>query len=503
MAERDKKGRFIKGGVGNPKGRMPKTREIKFFDLTVSAVSEDDWNSIVDKAKEQAKRGDAVARKWLADYLVGQAVSRMDNERLTAGQELGEQKLLTLPADVIASSFLSVYRDIRANKHMEYLLKGGRGSTKSSFASLDIIELIQNNPGVHALVMRQVANTLRDSVYSQIVWAIGILGLTEKFKCLTSPLEIEYIPTKQKIYFRGADKPEMIKSIKPVFGHIGILWFEELDQFHGPEAIRKIEQSTLRGGNEAWEFKTYNPPRTSANWVNKYIQMPKANQYQHHSTYLDVPPEWLGQTFIDEAEHLKEVNPLAYQHEYLGAVNGTGGLVFENVIIRKITDEEIAQFDRVMHGLDFGWYPDPAHYSRVHFDAARRTLYVFGELRRWKTSNKDFYKELVEYGYAPEGTLICDSASPKDISDFREYGASARGAEKGESSVLYSIKWFQSLVAIVIDPERCPHSAEEFLGYEYLTDHDGNFISDFPDKNNHAIDSCRYATNLQWRRRGQ
>jgi phage terminase large subunit len=438
-------------------------------------------------------------------FLKTQAWKRGYIEHLPSPEEppKPEEKLISVPADVLAPSFFSVYRDARDRRHMEYLLKGGRGSTKSSFTSLMLVCLLVNNPGIHALAMRQVANTLRDSVYSQIVWAIQILGLEDKFKCLTSPLEIEYLPTKQKVYFRGADKPEMVKSIKPVFGHIGILWFEELDQFHGPEEIRKIEQSVLRGGEEAWEFKTYNPPRTAANWVNKYVQIPKPNQLQHHSTYLDVPTEWLGQTFIDEGEFLKEVNPTAYNHEYLGQVVGTGGMVFENLQLRKISDNEIEQFDRVLHGLDFGYYPDPAAYVRCHYDAARLTLYIFNEYRAQKMSNRDLYDNLVRIGLGHDDLLIADSAEPKSVADFKDYGASCRGAEKGQESVKYSMKWLQSLRAIIIDNERAPYAAEEFLNYEYEQDKDSNFISAYPDRDNHFIDSVRYATNLIWRRKGQ
>jgi phage terminase large subunit len=408
------------------------------------------------------------------------------------------------PADVLAQSFINVYRDSRDSKHMEYLLKGGRGSTKSSFTSLDLVYLLVTHPTVHALAMRQVANTLRDSVYSQIVWAIGTLGLSDSFNATTSPLEIEYKPTGQKIYFRGADKPEMIKSIKPTFGHIGILWFEELDQFHGQEAIRKIEQSTLRGGEEAWEFKTYNPPRTAANWVNKYVLIPKANQLQHHSTYLDVPPEWLGKTFIDEAEHLKAVNPAAYEHEYLGWVNGTGGMVFENVKIRKITDEEIATFEHILFGLDFGYFPDPLHWLKMHYNPATLTLFIFDEFRAFKTKNRKLYEVLTkEKGMTPADLLIADSEDPKSIADLREYGLACRGAEKGPGSLDYSMKWMQSLAAIIIDNERCPYAAEEFLNYEFEKDKEDNFISAYPDKNDHGIAAGRYGTNLIWRRRGQ
>lgn len=423
----------------------------------------------------------------------------------TNTQPTGEVRstAFALPADVIAPVFLAAYRDIRDRKHTEYLFYGGRGSTKSTFVSLVMIWFLVNNPGVHVMAIRQVANTLRDSVYSQIVWAISELGLDDDFKCMTSPLEIEYRPTGQKIYFRGADDPGKIKSIKPAFGYIGVLWFEELDQFHGEESIRKIEQSVIRGGDEAFIFKSFNPPRTANNWANKYAKIPKESQYQHASTYLDVPAEWLGKTFIEEAEHLKAVNPPAYEHEYLGLANSAGGLVFENVQIRKITDEEIGQFDRVLHGLDWGFYPDPAHYSRCHYDAARLTLYIFGEYRAFKQSNRALYDALVKQGLTPEDSLICDSAEPKSVADFRDYGAAARGAEKGPESVKYSIKWLQSLRSIVIDNQRCPASAEEFLSYEFERDKDGEVISEYPDRDNHAIDSVRYATNLIWRRRGQ
>lgn len=402
----------------------------------------------------------------------------------------------------IAPSFFDVYRDIQNHGHTEYVFKGGRGSTKSSFVSEAIIELIINNPDWHVLATRQVANTLRDSVYSQLVWAINYLGLSDKFKCTTSPLEITYLPTGQKIYFRGGDDPLKIKSIKPRFGSINILWFEELDQFRGPEAVRSIVQSAIRGGDKGYILKSYNPPRSRGNWVNKELELPKDDRYTHESTYLTVPADWLGQTFIDEAEFLREINPPAYEHEYMGVSTGVGGMVFENVEIRRITDEEIAQFDRIYHGLDFGYYPDPAHYARCHFDAARRTLYVFGELRRWKHSNRALYDALVEYGLTPADLLICDSAEPKSVADLTEYGALARGAEKGAESVSYSIKWLQGLTKIIIDNTRCPYTTEEFLDYEYDQTKDGEYISSYPDEKNHAIDAVRYALNLLWRRRG-
>ncbi len=404
---------------------------------------------------------------------------------------------------LIADSFAPVRRDILNNKHTEYVETGGRGSTKSSFISIEGIELLKNNPQMHWLVLRQVRDTLRDSVYNQILWAIETLGLSEEFEAKVSPLEITYKPTGQKIYFRGADDPMKIKSIKVPFGYIGIIWFEELDQFKGPESVRSIEQSAIRGGDKAYILKSFNPPKTANNWANQYIKIPKESRLVHHSTYKDVPPEWLGKVFIEEAEFLKSINPDAYEHEYEGVANGTGGAVFDNVVLETITDKQIANFDRIYRGIDWGWFPDPFHYGAMHYDAARLTLYIFDEYRCNKQSNRQTADKLIEKGVPFNELITCDSAEEKSVSDYKSYGFTARGAEKGPGSVEYSMKWLQSLRKIVIDPARCPATAKEFLEYEYEKDKDGNIISGFPDENNHAIDMTRYAMSPVWKRRGK
>lgn len=415
-----------------------------------------------------------------------------------------EEEEFKLPANLIAPAFSKVLFDIEEENHSEYLLAGGRGSTKSSFVGLEVINLIKKNSNMHACILRQVANTLRDSVFNQIKWAIGALDLEEEFKTTLSPLEITYIPTGQKIYFRGADDPDKIKSIKVPFGYIGIAWFEELDQFAGPEAVRKIEQSIIRGGDKAFIFKSFNPPKTVNNWANKYAKVPKATRYDHVSTYLDVPQKWLGKPFIDEAEFLKSINPSAYEHEYLGIANGNGGNIFDNVKIRTITDEEVNTFDRVYNGVDWGWFPDPWAFNRMHYDSARRTLYIFDEAHENKKSNKATAKILKEkHNIKTNDKVTCDSAEPKSIDDYKVEGIFARGAIKGPGSVEYSMKWLQSLNAIVIDNSRCPNTATEFLDYEYERDKEGNVISGYPDVNNHHIDAVRYAMEEVWKRRGQ
>ena len=405
--------------------------------------------------------------------------------------------------DIVADVFHPMIRDVRKGNHSEYVLPGGRGSAKSSGISCIIPELIKNNPNMHALVLRKVGNTIKDSVYAQMKWAIAKLGLEDEFRFKVSPFEITYIPTGQKIYFRGADDPLKIKSIKPEFGYIGILWLEELDQFAGPEEVRSIQQSAIRGGDKAYRFKSFNPPRSKNNWANEYTEEAETQNDAAmvvRSTYLDVDPDWLGEQFINDAEHLKEVNPDAYENEYMGKANGNGGNVFEYIEDRPITDEEISHMDRIYQGVDFGWYPDAYAFIRAYYDSAREKIYLIDENYVHKTSNELTAQWIKEKGY-DDYRIICDSAEPKSISDYRDTGLPAVEAIKGPGSVEYGFKWLQRRT-IVIDRNRTPNAYDEFTRYEYDRDKDGNIISGYPDGNDHAISAVRYAFEPLFNRRG-
>lgn len=406
-------------------------------------------------------------------------------------------------SDIISPAFVEPHRAIKAGTINELVEKGGRGSAKSSHLSVEVILELLRHPDCHAVVMRKVGNTLRTSVYAQICWAIAELGLTDRFRCTVSPMECVYRKTGQKIMFFGLDDPGKLKSIKVPFGYIGIAWFEELDQFDGPEQVRNVEQSLFRGGAYSMCFKSFNPPAMARNWANRYVLESKPGKLVHHSTYLTTPPEWLGPRFIDDAEHLKSVNETAYRHEYLGEVVGSGTQVFENLGITAISDYQITQFDRILSGVDWGWYPDPFAFNRMHYDAGRKTLYIFDEVTRRRTSNRDT-AELVKQRIAPGELVTADSAEEKSCEDYRSYGIRCRGAEKGPGSVNYSMKWLQSLEHIIIDPERCPDTVKEFAEYEYeRDDKTGDVLPGYPDLDNHHIDAVRYATNRIWKRRGQ
>ncbi len=394
-------------------------------------------------------------------------------------------------SEKIGPAFYSVARDVFQHGHTHYDESGGRGSLKSSFVSIVVPLLLIRNPGTHALVLRKVANTIRDSVYAQYIWAIGELGMAAYWEAKVSPMELIYKPTGQKIMFRGADDPMKIKSIKVPFGYIAVTHFEEKDQFAGRAEIRNILQSTMRGGSVFWNFESYNPPISRDNWANKDSLEERADRLCHKSTYLQAPPEWLGQQFLDEAEHLKETDERAYQHEYLGIPVGTGGNVFDNLELRKITDEEISHFDRIYQGVDWGWFPDPFAFIRLHYDRARETIFLIDEIYQNKLTN-EASGELIKKRNYTDAYITCDNAEPKSAADYRALGLPAKEAVKGPGSVDYGMKWLQRR-KIVIDRRRTPNAYNEFVNYEYERNKDGDIISGYPDANNHLIDATRYA----------
>lgn len=403
-------------------------------------------------------------------------------------------------SEKIGSAFYDVAHDVFHHGHTHYDFSGGRGSLKSSTVSVLVPLLLINNPGTHALVLRKVANTIRDSVYAQYIWAIGELGMAAYWEAKVSPMELIYKPTGQKIMFRGADDPMKIKSIKVPFGYIAVTHFEEKDQFSGRAEIRNILQSTMRGGSKYWNFESYNPPISRDNWANKDSLEERADRLCHKSTYLQAPPEWLGEQFLAEAEHLKATDERAYQHEYLGIPVGTGGNVFDNLELREITDEEIAQFDRIYQGVDWGWFPDPFAFIRLHYDRARETIYLMDEIYQNKLTNEASGNIIIQRGYK-DAYITCDSAEPKSVTDYRAMGLQAKAAVKGPGSVDYGMKWLQRR-KIVIDRKRTPNAYNEFVNYEYDRNKDGDIISGYPDENNHLIDATRYAVERISRRMG-
>lgn len=478
-------------------------KEKKLFKKAVEEKLGQSLESMVDAMIKQANEGNVKAFEVLRDT-AGQNPDKIKDEV----EE--EKRVIYIPAKDIGKAFVDLYRDIEERKHYEYWLEGGRGSIKSSFWSELVAEILENNENMCALLIRKVGNTLKDSVFSQMQWGIDKLAETypevgKHWKATKSPLEIKNENTGQIIYFRGADDPVKIKSIKPPKGkYIGIVVYEEFDQMNGMNEVGTIDRSVIRGGEDFIMLRVYNTPTSSQHFVNKEKRIPKADRLVHRSTYLDVPREWLGSKFFDEAEYMKSVNERQWRNVYLGEETGTGGNVFENVELREITDSEIETFDYIYMGIDWGWFPDPMAWTKMCYNPSQRTLYIFDEFVVNRMSNEDVWNYLVENkGVTTDDMIIADSAENKSIGDFKSYGAFIKGAEKGAGSVDYSMKWLASLTKIVIDPKRCPTSADEFSTYEYEQDKDGNYISGYVDADNHCIDSVRYALNKIWKKKGE
>lgn len=419
--------------------------------------------------------------------------------------------------ELVAPNFIDLLKAVVKHTFREYCLVGGRGSTKSSFISLAIICIVVLFPKVNALICRKYSNTMRESVYEQMLWAIGKLNVERFFRCTVSPMRIEYIPTGQLIIFRGVDKPVKLKSIKLNKGYFGVLWFEESTEFT-PDEIRSVKQSTMRGGEDFWTFDSFNPPVNRNNWKNKDVQIDKPGRIVHRSDYRTVPIEWLSQAAIDEAEWLKENNPRLYQNEYMGECTGSGLDVFENIKEIALSDEDIGRFDYYFHGVDWGYFPDPWAYCAMAYKPDTRELFIYDELKAFKKGNPETSELLLAHlqegpwkwynSAIPRSPQECgvkltpDSAEPKSIADYRAYGWHCHEPTKTGLRD-YGFKWLQSLAAIHIDKRRAPETWDEFHGYEAKTNRDGEIISSYPEgQKDHFIACVRYAMEEVYRRKG-
>jgi PBSX family phage terminase large subunit len=358
---------------------------------------------------------------------------------------------------------------------------------------------MMKDPKANCVAMRKIRDTCKDSIYAQFLWAIEALGVSEFWKATVSPMELTYIPTGQKIIFRGLDSPLKLKSIKFSKGYAKYCWFEELAEFAGMEEIRSITQSIMRGGEEFVAFYSYNPPRNKSAWVNSEKMIKRPDRLVHESTYLTVPRDWLGKAFLFEAEQLAKTNEKAYQHEYLGIPVGIGGEIFQNVMIRTISDVEIESFDKIRRGIDFGYSIDPVHYMECHFDRKNKRLFIFYEIHKVGMSNRKLARA-IKVQNPDNCEIIADSAEGKSIAQLNEeYQMNVLPCKKGKDSVDFGVKFLQDLEEIIIDDDRCQNTAREFLNYEYDKDREGNWKAKFPDKNNHSIDTARYAINDEMR----
>ena len=400
-------------------------------------------------------------------------------------------------SELLAAKFYDVWRAAKQKNILNVVCSGGRGSGKSSNVAHIITQFLMRYP-VNAVGIRKIDNTLEQSVYEQMKWAIEEQKVTHLFKFNKSPLRITFLPRGNYMVFRGAQYPERIKSLKDSRFPFAIAWVEELAEFRTEEEVTTITNSLLRGElDEGLQYKfffTYNPPKRKQSWVNKKYgtQFVSGNTFVHHSTYLDNP--FIAKEFIKEAEETKKKNEMKYRWEYMGEAIGSGITPFNNLEFREITDEEAANFDNIRNGLDFGYATDPLAFVRWHYDKKHNGIYAIDEFYGQKISNRQAANWIKSRGYQSD-RIAADSAEPKSIAELHgDYNLpNIYGVKKGPDSVEFGERWLDDLDFICIDPKRTPNIAREFESIDYQTDRDGNPKPRLEDKDNHTIDATRYA----------
>ena len=408
-------------------------------------------------------------------------------------------------SEIINKNFYEFWKTINSDRYLFHVLKGGRASAKSTHIAIWLVLALMKYP-VTCLCIRKVGNTLAESVFEQLKEAIDILNVGHVWKIQKSPLQLIYIPRGNKFIFRGADDPSKIKSIKMSKYPIAFVWFEELGEFKTEDEVSTIVNSVLRAelppGLSYKVIYSYNPPKRKQSWVNKKFetQFIPNNTYVHHSTYLDNPH--ISKAFIEEANEVKKKNEFKYRWEYLGEPIGSGVVPFSNLEFRTITDEEIASFDNIRQGNDFGYATDPMAFVRLHYDKKKRTIYFIDEIYGVKMSIRELASRIKSKKY-DDYPITCDSAEPRSIAELREHGIKALKAKKGPGSIEFGENWLDDLEAIVIDVKRTPNVAKEFENIDYQTDKDGNIRPKLEDKDNHSIDATRYSLELDMKTHGR
>lgn len=367
--------------------------------------------------------------------------------------------------------------------------KGSRGSKKSKTSALWHIRTLMKYPLANALVVRKVGNTLRDSCYSDLIWAIDKLGVSHKWKCTTSPLEITYIPTGQKILFRGLDSPFKITSVSVPHGVLNLLWIEEAYEILKEDEFDTIDES-IRGELPEGYFKrvtiTFNP-WSELHWLKRrFFDVPKDNVLAMTTTYKC--NEFLSETDIQMYEDIRRRSPSRARIACDGEWGIAEGLIFDNWRVEDLTDK-IPRFDKIYCGMDFGYAADPNALLKLHFDRKKKEIYIFGEYYQAGMTDSELLRVCKEF--FGNMYVTCDSAEPKTIDYLVANGIRAGGAVKGADSILRGIRWLLGF-DIIID-ERCVNYISEISQYAWKKDKFGNVMAIPVDENNHLLDSTRYA----------
>ena len=373
------------------------------------------------------------------------------------------------------------------------VVKGGRGSKKSTTTALWIIYNMMKYPLANTLIIRRVFNTHKDSTYTQLKWASNVLKVSHLWKFSKSPLEATYIPTGQKILFRGLDDPMSITSITVEHGHLCWCWFEEAFQVMNEDDFNKVDMS-IRGELPKGYFKqitlSFNP-WSEKHWLKKRFFDVKDEDVLAITTNYTCN-EFLGEDDKKLFEKMELNNPRRYNIEGLGNWGIAEGLVYSNFEELDFNIEDIKKRPNVKSafGLDFGYTNDPTAFIASLIDLDNMEIFIFDEHYQKAMSNKDIANMIKYKGYSKE-RIVGDSSEPKSIDDIKRQGIyRLKGARKGKDSILNGIQYIQDF-KIYVHP-KCENTLIELSNYVWDTK-EGNVINKPIDDYNHLMDALRYS----------
>jgi len=387
------------------------------------------------------------------------------------------------------------YNDFWSFKGRYRIVKGSRASKKSKTTALWYILHLMKYPEANLLVVRKTFRTLKDSCFTDLKWAMNRFGVQQHWKITESPLEMTYIPTGQKILFRGLDDPLKITSITVDRGYLNWLWIEEAYEVSHETAFDTLDES-IRGSVPSPLFKqatlTLNP-WNEGHWIKKRFFDYKGDPEVLAKTTNYLCNEFLDAKDLELFERMKVQNPRRYQVAGLGDWGISEGLVYENWREKKFDVEEIRKIKgiRSVFGMDFGFTNDPSTLFCGLVDLPNHKIYVFDELYQCGLTNQDLFDEVVKMGYQKE-VIIADSAEPKSIEELRRNGLmKIKGAQKGPDSVRVGIQRIQDF-EIIVHPQ-CVNFLTEIGNYTWMEDKQGNRTNIPISTFNHLMDAMRYA----------
>ena len=385
------------------------------------------------------------------------------------------------------------YADFWRTEKRYCVCKGSRGSKKSKTAALRRIFRIVNYPLANYLCIRRYANTIRDSIYADTKWAISKLGLDAFFNCTVSPMEIIYIPTGQKILFRGLDEGTKVTSISVTDGVLNFVDIEEAYEIL-EEDFDKVDMS-IRGELPEGYFKQltllFNP--WSANsWLKaRFFDVEDDDVFTKTTTWQC--NEWLGEDDRNLFLKMKEQNPRRYRIEGEGEWGISQGQIYTNYKVEAFDVDEIRKIAgiKAAFNLDFG-FTDPNAFVCEMVDNTNMKIYIFDEWYQTGVTNKVIADQIKRMGYGNQ-RIICDSAEPKSIAELQDEGILAEPSRKGKDSVNHGIQLIRNY-EIIIHP-KCVEFYKEISNYCWSKDKDGK-PTDKPDHEfSHGMDSMRYGVS--------